>query len=226
MISKVYGANMGHIWVLSAPDGPHVGPMNLAIRVSNRYWPEWLCYLGVGSLRCRTFIMILLVKKHNYTLILCLIFILTSKSKATSITMGWFKFQNMTLRSNCISIPVIRERVTNTHCGLVALSKSPYDYAFLTTTESCLVCHQPNITLYFEHQFHGPVWRREGKLLLQLFQYHYILAICTTQMLERLRNMSNSEYESDLLSSGYRKGARSSILKKICTTIAQQLLIS
>ena len=30
--SKVYGANMGPTWVLSAPDGPHVDPMNLAIR--------------------------------------------------------------------------------------------------------------------------------------------------------------------------------------------------
>ena len=29
--SKVLGASMGHNWVLSAPDGPHVGPMNLAI---------------------------------------------------------------------------------------------------------------------------------------------------------------------------------------------------
>ena len=29
---KVHGANMGPTWVLSAPDGPHVGPMNLAIR--------------------------------------------------------------------------------------------------------------------------------------------------------------------------------------------------
>ena len=27
----VHGANMGSIWVLPAPDGPHVGPMNLAI---------------------------------------------------------------------------------------------------------------------------------------------------------------------------------------------------
>ena len=27
--SKVHGANMGPAWVLSAPDGPHVGPMNL-----------------------------------------------------------------------------------------------------------------------------------------------------------------------------------------------------
>ena len=30
--SKVHGANMGLTWVLSAPDRPHVGPMNLAIR--------------------------------------------------------------------------------------------------------------------------------------------------------------------------------------------------
>ena len=30
--SKFHGANMGSTWVLSAPDGPHVGPMNLAIR--------------------------------------------------------------------------------------------------------------------------------------------------------------------------------------------------
>ena len=30
--SKVHGANMGPTWVMSAPGGPHVGPMNLAIR--------------------------------------------------------------------------------------------------------------------------------------------------------------------------------------------------
>ena len=30
--SKIHGAKMGLTWVLSAPDGPHVGPMNLAIR--------------------------------------------------------------------------------------------------------------------------------------------------------------------------------------------------
>ena len=32
--SKVHGANMGPTWLLSAPDGPHVGPMNLAIRAN------------------------------------------------------------------------------------------------------------------------------------------------------------------------------------------------
>ena len=31
--SKVHGTNMGPTWVLSAPDGPHVGPMNLVIGV-------------------------------------------------------------------------------------------------------------------------------------------------------------------------------------------------
>ena len=32
--SKVHVANMGSTWVLSAPGGPHVGPMNLVIRVA------------------------------------------------------------------------------------------------------------------------------------------------------------------------------------------------
>ena len=36
--SKFYGANMGPIWAQLAPDGPHVGPMNLAIRESNSIW--------------------------------------------------------------------------------------------------------------------------------------------------------------------------------------------
>ena len=31
--SKIHQANMGPTWVLSVPDGPYVGPMNLVIRV-------------------------------------------------------------------------------------------------------------------------------------------------------------------------------------------------
>ena len=38
--SKVHGANMRPTWALSAPDGPHVGPMNLTIRV-NQYHRCW-----------------------------------------------------------------------------------------------------------------------------------------------------------------------------------------
>ena len=38
---KVHGANMRPTWVLSAPDGPHVGSMNLAIRefLFSVVWP-------------------------------------------------------------------------------------------------------------------------------------------------------------------------------------------
>ena len=32
--TKVHGDIMGPTWVLSAPGGPHIGPMNLAIRVA------------------------------------------------------------------------------------------------------------------------------------------------------------------------------------------------
>ena len=35
--SKVHKSDMGPTWVLSAPGGPHVGPVNLAIRVVNKF---------------------------------------------------------------------------------------------------------------------------------------------------------------------------------------------
>ena len=37
--NKVHGANMGPTWVLSAPDGPHVGPVNLVFR-ARAYHPH------------------------------------------------------------------------------------------------------------------------------------------------------------------------------------------
>ena len=43
--SKVHGANMGPTWVLSAPDGPHVDPMNLAIRTG-----QWLVAVGKNAI--------------------------------------------------------------------------------------------------------------------------------------------------------------------------------
>ena len=38
--SKVHGVNMGPAWVLSAPAGPHVGPMNLALR--DAVFEQWV----------------------------------------------------------------------------------------------------------------------------------------------------------------------------------------
>ena len=60
---KVHGATTGYTWVLSAPDGPHVGPMNLAIRESMSLssfcrvaWRGWKllnrCILWSLCLRC------------------------------------------------------------------------------------------------------------------------------------------------------------------------------
>ena len=46
--SKVHGANMGPTWVLPVPDGPHDGPMNLAIREIFRFY---LCD-DIGSHLC------------------------------------------------------------------------------------------------------------------------------------------------------------------------------
>ena len=51
--SKFHGAKRGPTWVLSAPDGPHVRPMNLAIRVAicvivngkSSSWTKYLCHL-------------------------------------------------------------------------------------------------------------------------------------------------------------------------------------
>ena len=48
-IAKFMGANMGPTWVLLAPDGPHVGPMNLAIRAS-KVVPD-----GISNYMCNIF---------------------------------------------------------------------------------------------------------------------------------------------------------------------------
>ena len=40
--SKVHGANMGSIWGRQDPDGPHVGPMNLAIWVDKKNMTSYL----------------------------------------------------------------------------------------------------------------------------------------------------------------------------------------
>ena len=68
--SKVHGANMRPTWVLSAPDGPHVVPMNIAIRGSihmcaKSYWTLlkghiWMSFMSLKSGRCFTFEFIVL----------------------------------------------------------------------------------------------------------------------------------------------------------------------
>ena len=49
--SKVHGVNIGPTWVLSASDGPHIGPMNLAIRVDFEIQNNkvYICWMLVRS---------------------------------------------------------------------------------------------------------------------------------------------------------------------------------
>ena len=49
IIFKVHGANMGPTWVLSSPDGPHVGPMNLAIRVIKQIFKHHLIQVIINQ---------------------------------------------------------------------------------------------------------------------------------------------------------------------------------
>ena len=49
--SNVHVAHMGPTWILSAPGGPHVGPMNLAIRVYKLYDATWIHLMWVLSFR-------------------------------------------------------------------------------------------------------------------------------------------------------------------------------
>ena len=74
--SKVHGANMGPTWVQLAPDGPHVGPMNFAIRgvhtlLAASEWRHWqlslLSHRGlnkVANILQTTFLMTFKKKKN------------------------------------------------------------------------------------------------------------------------------------------------------------------
>ena len=78
--TKVHGTNMGPTWVLSAPDGPHVGPIDLAIK-------------GIGSpfvhvMACRLFRAELLPKP-------ILTFCWTLKTKINQLKIPWFSLKKI-----------------------------------------------------------------------------------------------------------------------------------
>ena len=52
--SKVHGDNMGPTWVLTAPNGPHGGPMNLAIwgKMKYMYIRNWVGSAFVQVMAC------------------------------------------------------------------------------------------------------------------------------------------------------------------------------
>ena len=62
--SKIHGANMGPTWVLSAPGGPHVGPMNLVVRDLFRYRDYHLKVPIIKIQDCFIFTMGILMLYH------------------------------------------------------------------------------------------------------------------------------------------------------------------
>ena len=72
--SKVHGTNIGLTWVMSAPDGPHVGPMKLAIRNTIYYILYYTCPLFVRKSQSPTCSQILW-REARSTMLIKMIFI-------------------------------------------------------------------------------------------------------------------------------------------------------
>ena len=86
--SKVHGATMGPTWVLSAPDGPHVGPMKNVIRdrlfmedkdsfvlYSQRYGSWYPCDARGQCISCHDIdpvLMLLIEEENNHVICRCL----------------------------------------------------------------------------------------------------------------------------------------------------------
>ena len=64
--NKVHGANMGPIWVLPAPDGPHIGPMNLAIRDAS-YYSTFIIMSYLQLFHSSLLLILHVVKDSNYS---------------------------------------------------------------------------------------------------------------------------------------------------------------
>ena len=91
--SKVHGVNMGPIWVLSAPDGPHVGPMNLAIR-------------GCHSPDFAKCIINMLILSHLHILLSAW---LPPNTSNPSLTPVWSASHRKQLISICLSLTTITQ---------------------------------------------------------------------------------------------------------------------
>ena len=108
--SKIHEANMRPTWVLSAQDGPHVGPMNLAIGAGT------LCqYLDdTGQYQTTT--------KHNKTRItgkILVIYCTRGKHKrklATKCYCLWWNFCSFSSLTGCTNIHDI-DRLTHAICS-------------------------------------------------------------------------------------------------------------
>ena len=83
---KVHGVNMGPTWVLSVPDGPHVGPMNLAIRDTLHHWKTLEC---VALLLTRRQYTAFVLYKYFVKQIINIITLYQTEVGVTNIVLCW-----------------------------------------------------------------------------------------------------------------------------------------
>ena len=103
--SKVHGANMGPTWVLSAPGGPHVGPMNFVTRDNIIYCiSQGLCTWFVSVVAWQRLILTFKVSWDFLGSRRPFWMMSSSQEKYLSITSKqWYLVENM---CNCVAIIV------------------------------------------------------------------------------------------------------------------------
>ena len=93
--SKVNGAKTRPTWILLAPDGPHVGPMNLAIRY------VILALIGSASRR---------YLNHGWLIV--------NWTLRNTVNQIWIKMNNFSLKKSHLSQPqCVKDRITH-HCSI------------------------------------------------------------------------------------------------------------
>ena len=143
--SKVHGANMGPTWVLSAPDGPHVGPMNLAI------WD----FMASTSAQCTSLLCTMNLLLHcNYVpLSMCTNLVGKIGAKLTLLTL----FNDTSLNHNVLATSALRAIMCEWNIGKNSVKIcwfKPCHPPFVSTIDFPLLflagydnCHYSDVTM-------------------------------------------------------------------------------
>ena len=136
--SSAHGASMGPTWVLPAPDGPHAGPMNLAIRVSAEELAQWSIYSSITRVIISSLItywsLVYYIHvcacelDHNlFRINACCLFDKPSKPRIADLK----------IPAICKYIYIYKGRVTKVRvsCYLVLLSLYIYIYVFVNSVK-------------------------------------------------------------------------------------------
>ena len=140
--SKVHGANIGPTWVLSAPDGPHVGPMNFAIRAGMTWLPQSEN----------------LVQVHSWTKVYRIFFqrAVTSRWRGKSTIC---QFRNGDT-SNFYKFVKCHRRRRNGHGPVPLNNEQRFKFAMSTYTRAAHHCDQRSVDLCFYGTQRESLWAK------------------------------------------------------------------